>query len=222
MHVWLDTRVVTSDGASVGRVSKLVVHPASWKVLSVIVRRKHLFGGPEISVPADLVQLASSTGLILRIDRAAYRCLPAARSGERQRPRTGWLTPLGWPPGRVYWPAGYQGLIYPEITADQLRGWGTLRASGWNDEHASAMAVGRHEPPVAEPAHEKPDRFEEHAADRLEIEVARERRGESLLDVDPYDVLARPSECGFKTSYERDDASVINPQPRPETYPRRS
>jgi hypothetical protein len=43
----------------------------------------------------------------------------------------------------------------------------------------------------------------------------RQRRDEDLLDVDPYDVLARYSESGFKTMYEYDDASVINPQPRP-------
>jgi len=56
----------------------------------------------------------------------------------------------------------------------------------------------------------------EAAADRLEIELVRQQKGESLLDVDPYDVLARPSECGFTTVYERDDASTINPQPRPD------
>jgi hypothetical protein len=55
----------------------------------------------------------------------------------------------------------------------------------------------------------------EAAGDRLEIERLREEHHDSLYAVDPYDVLARPSESGFKTPFERDDASNINPQPRP-------
>lgn len=216
MHVWLDTPVVTSDGTGVGQVSKLVVHPASWKVLTVIVRRRQLFGGSEISVPLDLVQRASSTGVTLQIDRVAYQRLSRARSGERQRPAREWLTPLGWPPRRVYWPAGYQGPIYPVISARQLRGWGTLRATGWNSGLSTAPA-GLPNPAVVEETREPSDRISRWAADRLEVEAAREQRRESLLDVDPYDVLARYSECGFTTAFERDDASVINPQPRPET-----
>jgi hypothetical protein len=68
----------------------------------------------------------------------------------------------------------------------------------------------QHEAPASKPA-----RILEAAGDRLEVEQVREDHDESLLAVDPYDVLARPSESGFKTSFERDDASNINPQPRP-------
>ena len=216
MHVWLDAPAITSDGGTAGRVSRLLVHPASWKVLAIAVRRGGWLRQEETAVPPLAVRLASPEGVWLRMTGDAFRRLPPVRSTEWQRPPRTWVVPLGWPPGRVFWPAGYDGPVYPEITAGQLRGWGTLRAAGWGisggrDRSADGQSQTSARELQTPAAHHLP----KPAADRIELELERERRGESLLDVDPYDVLARTSECGFNTAFERDDASVINPQPRP-------
>lgn len=223
MHVWLDTPVVTSDGATVGRVSNLIVHPASWKVLTVVVTQGRLLIRRYVGLSLELVNDASRGGISLQIDRPAFSRLPNADPRGWQRAPRDWLTPLGWPPGRIYWPAGYQGAVYPELRASQLKRWGTLRAAGWVVGPRRELSTVVEEP-AALPELEGSDRrhIPGLAAGRLEIEAAREQRGESLFDVDPYDVLGRTSECGFTTPFERDDASVINPQPYPPGYARRS
>lgn len=218
MHIWLDVPVVTTDGVTAGYACRLLVHPASWKVLAIAVRRGSWMSH-EVAVPLEAVKSASPKGLWLTLDRTAFHNLAGVRASEWQRPPKQWVTPLGWAPGRVYWPAGYDGPVYPEITKRQLLGWGTLRAACWTAPRTTRSSDAQPEMRplvqrlvVADGAH-----LPELVADRLELELERQRHGESLLDVDPYDVLARPSECGFTTAYERDDASVINPQPRPDT-----
>jgi hypothetical protein len=215
MHVWLGTSVIASDGAKVGHVSKVIVHPASWKVLGIVVQRAGFFNRREFTVNPEAVKHSSNACTALTIDRAAAQCLPAARATARQRPPRDWLTPLGWPPGGVYWPAGYDGAVYPELRASDIKRWGTLRSTGWSTSRTNGQPACSRESTVAQPAAIDGSHLPSQAGDRLEMEAARQARGESLIDVDPYDVLARTSECGFKTAFERDDASMINPQPRP-------
>jgi hypothetical protein len=213
MHVWLDAPAISSDGVTVGHVSRLLVHPASWKVLAIAVRGGRFLRHVEMDVPLEMVRDASPQGVWLELDGLAFQGLPHVRQAAWRRPPRQWVTPLGWPAGRVFWPANYAGAVYPEITTAQLRGWGTLRAALSNTPRAFVRPA---EPPAPLPtATTAFGHVPEQAAARLEIELARERRGESLVDVDPYDVLARPSECGFNTAFERDDASIINPQPGP-------
>src|SRR5579885_1380347 len=122
MHIWLDSAVTTSDGGTVGHVSRVLVHPASWKVLAIAVRQGSWLR-QEVAVPPDSVNSTSPQQLSLQVDRATLHRLPRVRPNEWQRPPKEWVTPLGWTPGRVYWPAGYDGPVYPEITTRQLRGW---------------------------------------------------------------------------------------------------
>ena len=273
MHIWLGTPVITRDGAQVGHADKLIVHPASWKVLRVIVGRGPRFKHREVALDPSDVERASPAGTWLDIGRTAFDRLRSARTSDRQRPPREWATPLGWLPRRVYWPAGYRGPVHPEITASQLRVWGTLRTNVDNKGHAPAAGpdvltqdgrkVGRCARLVLDPATDeiqrvtfegddvvwprapvelpgywvaKHDRWTVNlvfdvktihelaslwavarpvaaAGDRIQTEVERQRRGDSLYEVDPYDVLAQPSETGFTTPFERDEASVINPQP---------
>jgi hypothetical protein len=86
------------------------------------------------------------------------------------------------------------------------------RKSAGSHQSRKTPARGRYQHVTAA---SDPPRIPEVAVDRLEVERMREDHHDSLFDVDPYDVLARPSESGFKTPFERDDASNINPQPRP-------
>jgi hypothetical protein len=217
MHIWLDALVTTADGATPGRVSRLLVHPASWKVLSIAVQRGGWLRREEVAVPLDEVKSTSAAGVQLRLDRAAFQRLPRVPAADWRRPPREWLTPLGWRSSRVFWPAGYDGPVYPGISAGQLRGWGTLRADGWATPRLGTSPTGGSPAARSGPTHAPAgDRAPELAANRIQVELERELRGESLLDVDPYDVLARPSECGFKTVFEWDDASDINPQPRPD------
>jgi hypothetical protein len=278
VHIWLGTPVKTSDEVEVGRVDKLVVHPASWKILRVIVRRGSFLNRSEVDLRLNEIERASAASTWLRIDDSAFAQLPTARASERQRPPKDWLTPLGWAPDRVYWPAGYDGAVYPEITAGQLKGWGTLRtpiaadsavpANGPDVLAQDGRKVGEsaqvildastHElqcvlfrgdeglwprSPTELPASwvAKHDRWSVSlvfdldtiralvrdaipvkgltaAGSRLQRELLRQQTGQSLFDVDPYDILARWSETGFETPIERDEASVINPQPRPGTH----
>ena len=272
MHVWPDTPVTTADGIRVGASAAVVIHPSSWKTLAVIIRRPGLWRR-SICVPADVIDRSTPQGVWLAIKKAQFDQLDRSTAPPHQRPPRDWLTPLGWPGNRVYWPAGYQGPVYPQLRASELKHWGTVRAPALADQEPPPGApvvvsqdgyqLGDHarmhrdgadagylvfqsngalwpEGQVQIPAQwvgvrdaweaqlafdrdtirqltgQAPQPTRDVVGGRIVEELAREQRGESSYDVDPYDVLARPSISGFKTAYERDDASVINPQPRPD------
>ena len=96
MQVWINANVVTGDGAAVGRVSKPLVHPASWRVLALAVRNGKSLGHRHAEVPADLMDRTSPKGVRLRMDNGAFPRLPAVDADKWRRPLRGWLTPLGW------------------------------------------------------------------------------------------------------------------------------
>ena len=272
MHVWPDSPVITADEVHVGTCRAVVIHPSSWKTLAVIVRRPR-FGRRDTCVPAAMVDRATPAGLWLKVTKGEFERVPKS-AAPYQRPPKDWLTPLDWPADRVYWPAGYDGPVYPQLRAGDMKHWGTVRTPVLSDESAPAdgpavtsqdgykvgdrarilqdgsapeqlvfqsngvlwpagqvqlpaywvsthdawnVSLAMDTETIGRLIHKDQASVDDEAAgDRLEQELAREQRGESLMDVDPYDVLARPSMSGFKTTYERDDASDINPQPHPD------
>jgi sporulation protein YlmC with PRC-barrel domain len=71
-------RVQATDGC-VGRVDELVVDPESRQITHVMMRRGHLWGEQEISIPVSEIARIAEDVVHLKLDKRQIKALPAVK-----------------------------------------------------------------------------------------------------------------------------------------------
>ncbi len=115
MDIQLNVPVVSSDGADLGKIDKVIFDPASGETKSIVVR-KGLILGRDVAVETEHIRVAAPSRVELDLSRAEVDQLPDFYESEYVYPPGTWVAPYGWPTGGVMWPAAYPGdmpVAYP-------------------------------------------------------------------------------------------------------------
>ena len=71
--------VEASDG-KIGKLDALVLDPKSGAVTALLMRKGHLWGAKEITIPVANVDFVDAKTVYLKIDKAAVKALPTAKA----------------------------------------------------------------------------------------------------------------------------------------------
>lgn len=119
MDIQLEAPVVSSDGADLGKIDKVIFDPATGETKSIVVR-KGVILGRDVSVPAHQIRVAAPSRVELSLSKHDIDHLPDFFEEDYRWPPQNWVAPYGWPAGTVMWPAAYPGdvpVAYAPIAA---------------------------------------------------------------------------------------------------------
>jgi uncharacterized protein YrrD len=120
MDIQLEAPVVSSDGADLGKIDKVIFDPQSGETKSIVVR-KGLILARDVSVSTDHVRVAAPTRVELDLTKAEVEALPDFYEADYSWPPQNWVAPYGWPAGSVLWPGALPGdtaMAYPGLYPD--------------------------------------------------------------------------------------------------------
>ena len=122
MELQLDTPVVSSDGADLGKIDKVVFDPQTSETKSIVIH-KGVILGRDVAVPVERVRVAAATRVELDMTKDEIGRLPDFVEADYHYPPTSWVAPYGWPAGAVMWPVAYPGdlpVAYPlDVMSDE-------------------------------------------------------------------------------------------------------
>src|SRR6185437_9063107 len=102
MELHLAAPVVSSDGADLGKIDKVVFDPQSGETRSIVVR-KGMFLARDVSVPTEHIRVAAGTRVELDMNKEEVDALPDFFESDYMWPSQNWVAPYGWPVGGVMW-----------------------------------------------------------------------------------------------------------------------
>jgi uncharacterized protein YrrD len=108
MEIQLEAPVVSSDGADLGKIDKVIFDPQSGETKSIIVRKGAILAR-DVLIPTDHIRVAAGTRVELDMAKSEVDALPDFHEAEYSWPPQSWVAPYGWPAGAVMWPAAYPG-----------------------------------------------------------------------------------------------------------------
>ena len=100
----MEAPVVSSDGADLGKIDKIVFDPQSGETKCIVVRKGKLLPR-DVAVPTDRIRVAAPTRVELDMTRQELEGLPDFFESDYSWPPDGWMAPYGWPAGSVMWPS---------------------------------------------------------------------------------------------------------------------
>ena len=71
--------VEASDG-KIGKLDALVLDPKSGAVTDLLMRKGHLWGAKDVTIPVANVDIVDGKTVYLKIDKAAVKALPATKA----------------------------------------------------------------------------------------------------------------------------------------------
>ena len=74
-----DMVVQTKEDGKVGKVDGLVVDPDSGKVTHLLMRKGHLWGARDVTIPVSAIEHADEENIYLNIDKEAIKQLPSVK-----------------------------------------------------------------------------------------------------------------------------------------------
>jgi sporulation protein YlmC with PRC-barrel domain len=75
-EIYRGMAVEATDG-KIGQVDELMVEPESWQITQVVLRRGHLWGKKEITLPLSDVDSVRGDTVFLKIDKATVKSRPS-------------------------------------------------------------------------------------------------------------------------------------------------
>jgi uncharacterized protein YrrD len=101
-------RLRTRDSQDVGTVDRLILDPSIGAVTSIVIR-KGTFLPRDVEVPMGALELDSEANVRLSYTAAQIDELPSFVSEHYEPPPAGYVSPLGYPVGALYWPIDAMG-----------------------------------------------------------------------------------------------------------------
>lgn len=114
MYLELGARVVTSDGAQVGTIDKLILDPSNGDLKSAVVR-KGVILPKDVEIPIEALE-PTADGVRLQYTRKELDHLPRFVEADYSPPPDGFPLPYSYPGGALLWPVGYP-WVSPEPAA---------------------------------------------------------------------------------------------------------
>jgi len=112
MELHLAAPVVSSDGADLGKIDKVIFDPGSGETKSVVVRKGAILAR-DVAIPIGHIRVAAASRVELDMRKEEVDALPDFSEGDFSWPPQNWTAPYGWPAGAVLWPGAYPGAVYP-------------------------------------------------------------------------------------------------------------
>lgn len=119
MDIQLNAAVVSSDGADLGKIDKVIFDPATSETKSIVVRKGAILGR-DVSVSVDRIRVAAPNRIELDLTHEQVDALPDFFEADYTWPPQTWVAPYGWPEGGVLWPAALPAdvpAVYPRAVA---------------------------------------------------------------------------------------------------------
>jgi uncharacterized protein YrrD len=108
MDIQLDAPVVSTDGADLGKIDKVIFDPQTGQTKCIVVR-KGVILTRDVSIPTEHIRVAATTRVELDMSKDEVEALPDFIESEYSWPTENWVAPYGWPVGGVMWPTAYVG-----------------------------------------------------------------------------------------------------------------
>jgi len=70
---------VEASNGRVGRLDELVLDPKSGVITGFVMRKGHLWGSRDVTVPVDQVRYSDGDTVYLKLDKSAVGALPAMK-----------------------------------------------------------------------------------------------------------------------------------------------
>jgi uncharacterized protein YrrD len=117
MDIQLEAPVVSSDGADLGKIDRVIFDPQSGETKSIVIH-KGVILARDVAVPTEHIRVAAPSRVELDMTKEAVDALPDFYDADYSWPPQNWVAPYGWPAGAVLWPGAYPGdvpLAYPSM-----------------------------------------------------------------------------------------------------------
>lgn len=108
MEIQLEAPVVSSDGADLGKIDKVIFDPQSGQTKAIVVRKGTILAR-DVSIPTHHIRVAAASRVELDMSKDNVDALPDFYEANYQWPPQNWTAPYGWPSGAVLWPGAYPG-----------------------------------------------------------------------------------------------------------------
>lgn len=108
MELQLEAPVVSSDGADLGKIDKVIFDPQSGETKAIVVRKGTILAR-DVSIPTEHVRVAAASRVELDMSKDDVDALPDFYEADYSWPPQNWVAPYGWPSGAVLWPGAYPG-----------------------------------------------------------------------------------------------------------------